>query len=161
LTQIVDAQGNALSMTYDSQLRLVAVTDAIGQVTTVSYEMTTDPLKVTKITDPFGRSALFEYSSLSQLTRITDVIGMRSEMGYSQSDFIESLTTPYGTTLFSVTSGINGHTDYGIAATDPLGATERLDWVLINPNVPASDPAASVPTGFASMNNGLANYTAY
>jgi RHS repeat-associated protein len=161
LTQMVDAQENALSMTYDSQLRLVAVTDAIGQVTTLAYDMTSDPLKVTKITDPFGRSALFEYSSLGQLTRITDVIGMRSEMGYSQSDFIESLTTPYGTTLFSVTSGVNGHTDYGIAATDPLGATERLDWVLINPNVPASDPPASVPTGFASMNNGLANYTAY
>jgi YD repeat-containing protein len=29
---IKDPQGNALTFTYDSQLRIVAVTDAIGQV---------------------------------------------------------------------------------------------------------------------------------
>ena len=36
LTRIVDAQGNALTLTYDSSLRLVAVTDAMGQVTTLA-----------------------------------------------------------------------------------------------------------------------------
>ena len=54
LTRIADPAGNALSFTYDSQLRLVAVTDALGQVTTIAYENPTDIYKVTKITDPFG-----------------------------------------------------------------------------------------------------------
>jgi RHS repeat-associated protein len=148
-------------MTYDAQLRLVGVTDAIGQVTTLSYDLTGSPLLITKITDPFGRSALFDYNSSGQLVRITDVIGIRSEFEYGSSDFVKALTTPYGTTLFATTSGINGHVDYGISATDPVGGTERLDWVLTNPNVPASEPASSVPTGFASMNSGLANYSTY
>jgi YD repeat-containing protein len=37
LTQLVDPSGNALSFSYDSNMRLVAITDAIGQVTTLEY----------------------------------------------------------------------------------------------------------------------------
>jgi hypothetical protein len=48
-----------LTFTWDASLRLVAATDALGQVTTISYEHT-DPLKITKVTDPFGRFATFE-----------------------------------------------------------------------------------------------------
>ena len=44
LSQIVDAQSNTVSLVYDSQLRIVAVQDALGQVTTLSYEMTNDIL---------------------------------------------------------------------------------------------------------------------
>ena len=60
LTQQIDQAGNALSFTYDTSLRLVAITDAIGQVTTISYQHPTDILKVTKVTDPFGRFATFD-----------------------------------------------------------------------------------------------------
>jgi len=75
LTQIVDPQGNALTLTYDSNLLLVAITDAIGQVTTLTYgvpalngsgpcpmTVQADPYKITKVTDPFGRSAMFDYA---------------------------------------------------------------------------------------------------
>ena len=72
LTRIVDPQGNAVTLTYDEYLRLVALTDAIGQVTTLSYTLTNfydtngiglvgDMYKVTKITDPFGRLAALNY----------------------------------------------------------------------------------------------------
>jgi RHS repeat-associated protein len=71
LRQIVDPQGNALTLTYDSNLLLVAITDAIGQVTTLTYgvpalnegclNVPSDPYKITKVTDPFGRSATFDY----------------------------------------------------------------------------------------------------
>jgi len=84
LTQIVDPQGNAITLTYDSMLRLMAITDAIGQVTTLSYAITnqiTNPgnyitndssasdyypdlgdfYKITQVTDPFGRTAMFNY----------------------------------------------------------------------------------------------------
>jgi YD repeat-containing protein len=63
MTQAIDPQGNALTFTYDGQLRLVAVTGAIGQVTTLSYELPQDIWKLTKVTDPFGRTATFtDYS---------------------------------------------------------------------------------------------------
>ena len=73
LTRSTDAQGNALRFTYDASLRLVAVTDAIGQVTTLSYQLPADPLKVTKVTDPFGRFASLQYDGSGRLSSITDV----------------------------------------------------------------------------------------
>jgi YD repeat-containing protein len=63
LTEIVDPAGNALTFTYDENLRLVAVTDAIGQVTTLTYgDGTRLPnTLLTRVADPFGRSAKFKY----------------------------------------------------------------------------------------------------
>ena len=63
LTQIIDPAGNALSLTYDANLRITAITDAIGQVTTLNYaEGTNVPnTLLTRVTDPFGRSASFIY----------------------------------------------------------------------------------------------------
>jgi len=72
LTQEVDPQGNAVTLTYDTNLLIVAITDAIGQVTTLTYGLPSmsigtngfvdaDPYKITKVTDPFGRVATFDY----------------------------------------------------------------------------------------------------
>ena len=36
LTEIIDPRGQKLTLTYDSSLRLVAVTDALGQVTVIA-----------------------------------------------------------------------------------------------------------------------------
>ncbi len=38
LTAVRDPQGNVLTFTYDANLRLVSAADALGQVTTLSYE---------------------------------------------------------------------------------------------------------------------------
>ena len=70
------------------------MTDAIDQVTTLSYELATDPLKITKVTDPFSRFATIDYDEDGRLTRITDVIGLESEFAYGTTDFIRELTTP-------------------------------------------------------------------
>ena len=51
LSQITDPQGNKVKISYDAQYRIMGITDAIGQVTTFTYG-NTDPLKITKITDP-------------------------------------------------------------------------------------------------------------
>jgi YD repeat-containing protein len=125
LTRSKDPQGNSLTFTYDASLRLVAVTDAIGQVTTISYELPSTPLKMTKVTDPFGRFARIEYNPSGQLMRITDVIGLTSEFLYGSADFINSMTTAYGTTTFAAWEG--GRVKW-LEATDPLGAKERLEY---------------------------------
>ena len=120
LTQKIDPQGNALTFTYDTNLCLVAVTDAIGQVTTLTYglaERVIDPddvvpadiYKLTKVTDPFGRSATLDYQpfvvaktvteidlngTISYLTTldyawrlatITDEIGLTSQIGWADN----------------------------------------------------------------------------
>ena len=37
LTEVTDPQGHTVEYTYDASFRLIAVTDALGQVTTFSY----------------------------------------------------------------------------------------------------------------------------
>ena len=37
------------SLTYDGNLRITTITDAIGQNTSISYELLTDKFKITKI----------------------------------------------------------------------------------------------------------------
>jgi YD repeat-containing protein len=100
LTEVRDPHGAALTLTYDAQYRLVALTDALGQVTTLTYGWGADPLKITVVTDPFGRTAQFSYTPDGQLASITDVLGLTSSMAYQPNDFVAALTTPYGTTTF-------------------------------------------------------------
>ncbi len=156
LTESSDPTGTKLTFTYDENLRLVAITDAIGQVTTVSYERPDDPLKITRVTDPFDRSATFEYDLDGALVRITDVMGMSSEFRYS-GDFVAAMTTPYGTTQFHTedNNGEAGHSRM-IEAVDPLGGREHLVYAAgVTGGPGSSEPAGLVPTGFADENSYL------
>ncbi len=138
LTSAADAAGNNTAITYDASRRITTLTDSLGQATTLSYELVSDPLKVTKVTDPFGRYATFEYTA-GQLTRITDPIGIQSQFAYqSGTDFINAMTTPYGTTTFA--AGETGNSQRWVEATDPLGAKERVEYRDFAPGVSAVDP---------------------
>jgi YD repeat-containing protein len=105
MTQSIDPQGNALTFTWDGQMRLVAVTDAIGQVTTLSYDLPDDIWKITKVTDPFGRSATFTYDVAGRLMTSTDVLGITSSVTYGIDGYASSITTPYGTARFTTFDG--------------------------------------------------------
>lgn len=148
LTAIKDRSGNTLSFTWDSNLRLVAATDAIGQVTTVSYDHS-DPLKITKVTDPFGRFATFTYDASGRLQQISDVLGLTSSVTYGLSDLVKTLTTPYGTT--TITAGEAGLTRWA-EVTDPLGGKERAQYTH---GLVATEPTSQVPVGMSTANYGL------
>jgi RHS repeat-associated protein len=164
LTQQIDPAGNALTFTYDSSNRLVSVQDAIGQVTTLSYGLASDPLKITRVTDPFGRYATVQYNGSGQLTNMTDVIGISSSFAYGggggEADFISSLTTPYGTTTFTKGAAALGtyyDNDWWLEATDPLGARERVEFML-GYGIEGL-PANLIPTGLNTTNmNGWLDY---
>ncbi len=152
LTQVVDAFGNTVTLSYDGNLRVVALTDAIGQVTTLSYSNAADTRKITRVTDPFGRFASFDYDNLGRLTNITDVIGLTSRFIYeTNSDYITNLITPYGTNTF-----LRG----AVATTRWLetiyadGSRDRVEFnQSTNLGVPFSE--ASVPKGMATFNQYL------
>jgi RHS repeat-associated protein len=104
LTQVLDSAGNAVTLSYDSFQRLVGITDAIGQVTTISYEDPDNVDLITRVTDPFGRFATFDYYTnavggwvfrgtcgtnltvepifIPRLRQITDVLGLTSSVVY-------------------------------------------------------------------------------
>ncbi|MBW8782578.1 MAG: hypothetical protein JF599_11920 [Verrucomicrobia bacterium] len=105
LTQVVDAQGNSVFIHYDASFRITYILDALNQQTTLTYASSAVGsagfYKITRITDPFGRSAQFTYdSTFTNLITITDVVGITSQFTYDKGTFIDSLTTPYGRTLF-------------------------------------------------------------
>jgi YD repeat-containing protein len=154
MTQSIDPQGNALTFTWDGQMRLVAVTDAIGQVTTLSYDLSQDIWKLTRVTDPFGRSATFTYDPFGRLITSTDVLGMSSSVTYGGDSYVSSITTPYGTTRFTTFDGYLNMFNRGVEATDPVGGKERVEyraqwetpdeWTVAEPTgagVKFSDPA--------------------
>jgi uncharacterized protein RhaS with RHS repeats len=144
MTQVVDPAGNAVTVGFDANFRIATLTDAVGQVTTLAYELPGDPLKRTKVTDPFGRFATFQYPA-GKLATITDEIGIQSQVTYlSGTDSIDSLTTPYGTATF--VSGESG-TNRWIEMTDPLGGKERVEYRDNAPGVGASDPVAPAAAG--------------
>jgi RHS repeat-associated protein len=150
MTQMVDPAGNAVGIGYDATFRVTTVTDALGQVTNLAYNLAGDPLKITQVTDPFGRFATFEYTN-GQLTKITDEIGIQSQFTYTAgTDAIDSLTTPYGTTSFA--RGESG-TNRWIEITDPLGGKERVEYRDQAPGIGASDPVA--PNAVGATNAGL------
>jgi RHS repeat-associated protein len=156
LTQLIDPFGNAVSLTYDGDLRITAITDAIGQVAGISYEHPTDKFKITKVTDPFGRVATFEYDSspIPRLAKITDVIGITSQFTYDgATDFINKLTTPYGDTTFTKVDPTTS-TTRALETLYPDGERDRVEFNQ-STNIPGSDPSQSVPGGMATRNQFL------
>ena len=164
MTAIGDAAGNTVILTYDSQMRIVAITDAIGQVSTLTYGLSGSPLLVTQITDPFGRSASFTYNSSGQLASITDVLGITSSYTYGQGtepDFVNTLTTPYGSTTFvygdSSTSSSLGDTVF-LKTVDPLGRTSYVEY---DQGVDAGDTSGGVMKNIALIPSGMATCDQY
>ena len=124
----------------------MALTDALGQVTTLEYLDGVDPLRVTRVTDPFARTALLTYDALGRLETVTDVAGMTSRFTYGVSDFITAMTTPYGTTTFRHEE--TQQSIRRIEAMDPVGCVERLEFHFLNTALPETLPSEDVPAGF-------------
>lgn len=178
LTSVVDAQGNALTFAltlgYDSSVRLNTITDAAGRQTSFSYTQTGKPLLVKTITDPFGRTATLEYDGSSRLSSITDVVGIKSEFSYDSNGLINQLKTPYCKPPYSGRAECWTF-DYGppgtlttppmvttasgrwLTITDPLGYTERVEYVhQAQGVVPIAGSDTDVPTGVNAVNSNLA-----
>lgn len=102
LSEVIDPQGNTLTLNYDNQERLVSLTDATGRQTTFTYGISVRPLLVTQLTDPFGRSANLAYDSSGRLISITDVIGLTSSFTYDANSLVNSMTTPMARQIFRI-----------------------------------------------------------
>ena len=158
LSEVVDAQGNALTLSYDTSDRLVSFTDATGRSTTFTYGLSAQPLLVTQITDPFGRSANLTYDTSGRLSSITDILGLTSSFAYDSNSLIDAMTTPYGTTSFAYTAPGTSAPPRFVQVTDPLGYHERGEW-LEPASIPDSDPSASVPVGMpVTLENAFLTY---
>ncbi len=165
LTDIYDAQGNHTQLHYQNvsgthNYYIDYVQDAMGRQTTFTYAISGHPLLISKITDPFGRYASFTYDSSARLASITDPAGITSSFTYSTTEttFVTSLTTPYGTSNFDDTINSADHAESNTRALrliDPLGNTDYLYFYQYSqtpPITPHSD--TYVPSGMNTGDNG-------
>lgn len=155
MSQMVDPQGNAITFGYDANFRLITVTDAVGQVTTLTHGSNTpgNPqfYLVTAVTDPFGRSAALTYDANARLLGVMDQIGIVSSFNYDANGKVTTLTTPYGTTSFNfgtATVPVKGVVSH-VEVTEPNGAKYRVESLQYS-TTPASD--AAVPVGMPLLN---------
>lgn len=155
LTEVVDPQGHATTYTYDSNFRVIAISDALGQVTEFEYTHSNNPDLLTKVIDPFGRFATLTYDGSGRLATVTDVAGMTSSFTYGSNDFVVGMTTPYGTTTFRKDTEATSATYRFIEATDPVGGRERLEFYIFDNTLDDTAPSGQVPTGFTASNSRL------
>ena len=95
-------------------MRLTALTDADGRVSTLSYT-NTNPSLITGVTDPFGHFAALRYDGSGRLTNITDAASLSSPVQYDTQNWITNLATWDGTTTFQ-------HLDNGFITTNSDGS---------------------------------------
>lgn len=150
LTKKIDAAGNAVTVGYDANLRILSLKDAIGQVTTLYYENTNDIYKITKVRAPYGRYAYFTYDGAGRLASIKDVIGLVSSFQYDAGNFITQMSTPYGITRFTTGAGADGYSRF-VETTYPLGEKERVEYRENAPGIAMYDPVA--PQGMVNSYN--------
>jgi len=119
------------------------------------YDDLADALRITKVTDPFGRYAVLEYNDDGLLEKITDVIGIESSFEY-EGNFIKTMTTPYGSTHFSF--GANG-IDRWLETVYPNGDKDRTEYrnyqtvVTADPLYPTEIPYAALSNGYVTHRN--------
>jgi YD repeat-containing protein len=88
-----------LTFGYNDEVQLVTITDALGNVTTLTYNA--DGL-VERVDDPFGRFASFEYDADRNLTKATDMGGYWTEYRYDTDVYLTSIENPRGKWNFTI-----------------------------------------------------------
>ena len=149
LTKRADAQGNTTIITYDANTRINSVTGPTGAASLV-YSYSGASYNVSTVTDTrgAGRTITFAYDGSDRLESITDVVGLVSTFGYN-STFLNSMTTPYGTSTFSSTTFVSptGGAGRFTEITDPRGWTERVLYCHRIPSSYLFDPTPDLLTG--------------
>ncbi len=138
LSRVQDPHGNEVRLHYNAArpTRIERIVDATNLTTRFHYENPEDPYLVTRIEDPYGRSAALTYADSHGTTRlqsIEDPIGIVSSFSYDATGGMQSMTTPYGATRFTLSPtkiGESASLIRFIEATDPLGDKERVEYNL-------------------------------
>jgi RHS repeat-associated protein len=167
LTQRLNAQGQMMTLAYfnynpaNPVVRLRYVIDGDGRTNSVYY-VTANPYStnlISEVVDAFGRTNSLAYDGVGHLTNSTDVVGISSSFAYDTNDWVSGLTTPYGTTSFSITdtSGTNVVPNgRSVLVTQPDGGHQLYLYQDAAPSV-ASSYATNVVPNTGAFNNTLDN----
>ena len=97
LAEIVDRNGNILTLNYDASSRLEAITDSSRQTTTFTYD---ENNRLASITGPAGRSVSYGYDMAGNLSAVTNIGGFETAYSYDGDHNLTTLTDPAGRRTF-------------------------------------------------------------
>jgi YD repeat-containing protein len=104
---------------YDSAAKLISVTDATGNVTTIQRNASEQP---TAIVSPYGQTTTLALDSNGFLSQVTDPLGKSQIFVNSSTGLLTSRTDSNGN-VFNYTYDSNGKL---IKDADPLGGLRRI-----------------------------------
>jgi YD repeat-containing protein len=103
LTAIVDRNGNAVTLSYDTANRLTTVTDAASRHLTFSYTNSSYPYQVTGVTYDVGVSLSYNYDTQGRLLAVTKPDTTTLTFEYNASSLITAVKDAEGKLLESHT----------------------------------------------------------
>ncbi|MFO1488833.1 MAG: hypothetical protein U1F65_10180, partial [Verrucomicrobiota bacterium] len=128
LAQIIDRNGNTISLAYDSKGQLASIVDDLGRTNTVTINSLN---QIVAVTDFSGRSASYEYDTDGNLISVISPPVTGTPTG---NDFPGGITNRYTYTSGFLQEELNHNLS---ACVDGLGQT----WLQITYQ-PATDPAS-------------------
>jgi RHS repeat-associated protein len=117
-----DADGNKTSWLYDSEGNTIQKTDALGYVTTYTYEPVFNMM--TSMTDPRGRKTTYTYDGDGNRVKETDPLGQTQSWTYDSHGNVLSATDKDGNTT---TYQYDAFGDL-LKITDPLGNMTTMTY---------------------------------
>lgn len=146
LSTITDRNGNVTTITRDSTnpIDVSKVTDPVGRSLTFQYDSTN---RIISVTDPIGRKVSYTYNSMGTLATVTDLAGGVTtydyENGAANQILLTSITDPRG--VQTVTNIYDG---FGrvIEQDTPDGGALTIAYTLLNPSIPTSPVLQTVVT---------------
>lgn len=134
LTAITDSNGNTITITLNPSqpLQVTQVTDPVGRSLTFSYDGSN---RITSVTDPIGRTATYTYNSQGTLATFTDPAGGVTSYAYDGNNNMIRMTDPRGIVQMQNTLDSIGRV---IKQVRPDGGTLNFVYNAANPLVPSS-----------------------
>lgn len=140
-----DAQGHGLTYTYSGS-QLVGVTDALGQVTTLTYGGSgAGSGLLTAATTASGQNVTYGYSTIAgtaHLTSVTGVDGTTTTLSYDSNGVLNGITDPDShTSARNIIDPLSGRIT---SQTDAAGEVTTFAWDPATNTATTTDPMGRV-----------------
>jgi RHS repeat-associated protein len=144
LSSIIDPNGNTTTLVRGNTadpLQITQITDPVGRSLSFTYDGFD---RITSIVDPIGRTIRYSYNGQGSLATVTDAAGGVTTYAYDSSNRITDITDPRGILFL--------HNDYDgngkvVKQTAADGGVTTFAYTLLNPNASVSFSSGTGGTG--------------
>jgi RHS repeat-associated protein len=141
LTSITDPNGNTVTLTLNPSqpLQITQITDAVGRSLNLSYDSFN---RITSITDPIGRTVQYSYNGQGTLATVTDPGGGITSYAYDSNNNLTAVTDARGVGVARNTYDANGRVVKQTLADGGVFAASYTPLGFVTPASPTDYPAS-------------------